>query len=216
MNSKAKWFFGILGSLVLGALGSGLWNGVFSPIFSALGRLTMSLLTLGYSSARDGVYEQAAKGLYEKPSVMVLEAVTMIIIIAPILAYIKGRNILKRRDSREEFRRKPAEEQRKLVEELDVKLLKLGRLLFWTTAISVCASTILIIQIIFIGYTNTVIGRFSQEIAIITPDITEQQRQVYQSRFASMKTRAEFVSLLQEVNKTAEAHGKPKSGFIPW
>jgi hypothetical protein len=66
------------------------------------------------------------------------------------------------------------------------------------------------------GYTNEVIGRFNQEILIITPDITEQQRQVYQSRFASMKTRAEFVSLFQEVNKTAAAHGKPQSGFIPW
>jgi hypothetical protein len=130
MNSKAKWVFGILGSLVLGALGSGLWNGVFSPVFSALGRLTMSLLTLGYSSAKDGIYEKAAKGLYEESSFIVFGTVTMLIISALFVAFIKGRSILKRRDEREEFRRRPAEEQRKVDEELNVEFLKFGRVLF--------------------------------------------------------------------------------------
>jgi hypothetical protein len=61
-----------------------------------------------------------------------------------------------------------------------------------------------------------VISRFNQEIVIVSPYITEQQRQIFQSRFASMKTRAEFVTLFDEINKIAEQNGKPKSDFTPW
>ena len=168
----------------------------------------MSLLTLGYSSARDGIYEQAAKGLYEKPSILIMLMIPAALIGAPIITYLAARMAMKRISEERKDKRTS--------EEIKSEMERKMRRLFWLTTGSVCLSTVLGVQLFFMGYSNAVVGRFNQELAIITPDITEQQRQIFQARFASMKTRTEFVSMFEEINKIAEAHGKHKSNFIPW
>jgi len=130
--------------------------------------------------------------------------------------YLLARAKASSREGGEGLLKKTAEELKEELNELKQQLKKTMRLMVWLCAVSVCLSAIINVQVLFMAYSNSVISRFNQELTIITPDITEQQRQIYQSRFASMKTRAEFVSLFDEINKIAEAHGKPKSNFIPW
>jgi hypothetical protein len=218
MNTKLKWTLGIAGSLVVGALGSGLWNGVFSPIFTATGHFGLSLITLGYSSTRDLVYERAAVGMHEEASVLGLVFLVSFSSGLPIVLYLPIRRAIKKIFKKDEERseNKNVAEQKKEIERFKRKALLLARTSFWATIVSVCLGTIIFVQILLLSYTNQIIAHYNQELAIITPDITEQQRQIYQARFASMKTRQDFVSLFEEINKTAESHGKPQSTFIPW
>ncbi|MGA9876051.1 MAG: hypothetical protein WBQ21_09595 [Solirubrobacteraceae bacterium] len=116
MNKKGKWIIGISGSLVIGALGSGLWNGVFSPIFIFFGRGLMSLLTVFYSSERDDVYDRAAVGLHELSSNLILMIFGVLFLFFPIALYLtfffafsrqkKRRKLNKRREGRKNKKRK--------------------------------------------------------------------------------------------------------------
>jgi hypothetical protein len=205
MNKKGKWILGIFGSLVIGALGSGLWNGVFSPVLTTIGRGLMSLLTLVYSSERDDVYDRAAVGLHELPSNLMLMMVGGIMLTAPVFTYL----IFSKQKSSENLATKTKEE-------LKEKIKQNKRQIFWLLTTSFCLSAFLFMLLLFLAYSNTVISRFNQELAIVSPYITEQQHQIFQSRFASMKTRAEFVKLFDELNKIAEENSKPRSEFTPW
>ena len=180
----------------------------------------MSLLTLGYSSARDGVYERAARGFYEKPSLLLLSMLAMALPLVFIFVYLIQKWSIKWQKEKKEFQEKledkTEEELKAELQKAEERLKKSMRQLLWCSSTGVFFAAIVNVQIIFLDYSNSVISRFNQELTIITPDITEQQRQIYQSRFASMKTRVEFVSLFEEINKTAEQHGKRKSDFIPW
>lgn len=60
MNKKT--ILGVVGVIVLGALGSALWD--FSkPVLSSLIASIANLSTLGFESLRDGFYEKAARSL---------------------------------------------------------------------------------------------------------------------------------------------------------
>jgi hypothetical protein len=95
MALKWKWIAGILGTLVLGALGSGLWNVLFAPLGSLIVKAALSLVTLGISSARDQVYATAARGYAERPSVMLLLFFGTAVLVVPLGAFV-GELVLSR------------------------------------------------------------------------------------------------------------------------
>ena len=58
---KENWIFSVLSALVIGALGSGLWDVAFKPVFKKIGEFLFFVLTLGVSIAKDSIYKEAAK-----------------------------------------------------------------------------------------------------------------------------------------------------------
>ncbi|MGB8479205.1 MAG: hypothetical protein WCE63_10225 [Acidobacteriaceae bacterium] len=61
-----------IGSLILGALGSGLWELALKPGGQWIAKAILTVATLGSISLKDGVYRQAAKGLHEEAALDVL------------------------------------------------------------------------------------------------------------------------------------------------
>jgi hypothetical protein len=103
---------GISGSLLIGALGSGLWNGVFSPIFTFIGRGLMSLLTLFYSSERDDVYDRTAVGLHELSSNLMLMIFGFLFLLFPIFLYLTFFSIFSRQ---KKYESKTNEEREEII-----------------------------------------------------------------------------------------------------
>src|SRR5260370_42092512 len=62
MSRPLKWTLGILGTILLGALGSGFWDLCLRTTFIAIGHGLPTLITLGISSVRDSFYVEIAKG----------------------------------------------------------------------------------------------------------------------------------------------------------
>src|SRR5437868_15179640 len=62
MSTRVKWIVGIIGTIVLGALGSGLWDLCLRDFFVWSGHGILTLITLGIGSVRDSVYFEIAKG----------------------------------------------------------------------------------------------------------------------------------------------------------
>ncbi len=59
VNRLSVW---IVVTIVLGALGSGLWELVVRPVYAFVSTIALNVITLGLDSLRNGLYEEAAKG----------------------------------------------------------------------------------------------------------------------------------------------------------
>jgi hypothetical protein len=60
----------VVGALVLGALGSGLWELLFKPLLAWITTLFLNIATLGINSLRDDLYAEIAKGIYDRSGLL--------------------------------------------------------------------------------------------------------------------------------------------------
>src|SRR5262245_16986182 len=67
-----KWTGWLVGWLVLGALGSGLWQRLGDPIYVSLRDGGLNLATLGLTTLKDSLYTSVALGLHERASTQLL------------------------------------------------------------------------------------------------------------------------------------------------
>jgi hypothetical protein len=72
----SKWPFALLGTILLGAIGSGVWDLVFKPSFSWLAEALLNIATLGLTTIRDQMYAGIAKGTYERAAVYIFAMLT--------------------------------------------------------------------------------------------------------------------------------------------
>lgn len=200
MSTRNKWVLGGIGTVVLGALGSGLWSTVFEPLGTAALKALLSIVTLGIAAAKDSVYREAAFGLAERPSVLILvflaSALVAIVVVAFLVVMIPSRPA--ERPDRASFDR-----QRRRFR----KVLMAGNL-FATSAV--------VVQILLAAYTSSVVAHFHQSLAIITPYISADQLMLYKARFAKVRSRKDFVQLYGELQSIAKINGEKVSEFSPW
>jgi len=205
MANKKKFVFTIGSALILGAFGSGLWSDIFSPMTSMAGHWLLTLYTLGMESARDSIYKRASLGFYERPSATVLFAFGVAILYFAI--GISSLTFFYATLKRWVLEKKNAESMR-------VKILR--RFNKWMSIVLIFTASFLFVQISLMVYADTVIARFNQTLAIVSPYISADQHTIFLARFASIKTRNDFISLFEELNKIAEKNGQARSEFHPW
>ena len=73
-----KWALGVVGTLLLSALGSGVWQSLLGPAIHASSRWVLDLASLGLTSYKNGVYEQIAADNQSRATVETLYLTTMI------------------------------------------------------------------------------------------------------------------------------------------
>lgn len=71
-NKKVKLIIGILGTIILGAIGSGLWDLALEPALTWCGRTFFTIATLGLSQLRNEIYIDIAKGFHEALSILLV------------------------------------------------------------------------------------------------------------------------------------------------
>ena len=76
-KNAAKWALGILGTIILGALGSGVWQWLLGPAIHAITRWTLDVASLGMRSYKDGVYQAVAIDSQSRMGAETLFIVTM-------------------------------------------------------------------------------------------------------------------------------------------
>lgn len=68
---------GLTATILLGALGSGLWELALKPLGRWLGKSLLTVATLGSNSVRDDIYREAAKGIHEASSLQLFWLVVL-------------------------------------------------------------------------------------------------------------------------------------------
>jgi hypothetical protein len=177
----------LAGTLLLGALGSGLWEAAVKPSMLWFGTLMLDVATLGLSSLRDGMYLDVAKGTYERAGVMLLAMATGILcgfLTAPIAV---GR-ILRKRD--EDGRPNSA----------TARILSKN----WLLATFALAFTMIFFVSFFrISYIVRASNYADQLARVTAPYVSERDRLMIQSELAQVETREDYVRLVYKLRKIA-------------
>lgn len=66
------WALSIIATIILGAIGSGLWDAALKPVSRRLGSALFTGITFGARRARDRIYRGAAMGHHELPSLYIM------------------------------------------------------------------------------------------------------------------------------------------------
>lgn len=148
--------------------------------------ILLDIATLGLTSLRDGLYEEVARGAYERAAekhyVIVLSIVSEAILAFSLMTFLKKKGTPAKKD-KEHNRR-------------------------FLAFFLLIAAVIFSLQLAQTIYANRAAAHMEQMQRLVAPYITQDQRLILASRFASMHTRKEYVDLLDEMSAIATANGK--------
>ena len=201
------WILSILVTILLGALGSGLWESVFKPLFYKMGKVLFTLLTFGLKRASDNVYKEAARGHHEFPSLIIL----MFIFVA-IFAFFFNSGVnfyfeLYSRDSSiEEALQKCVDKKNNEYEDC---IQEVTREKVWLPIrlLALCAifiSVVLLYRLMTIFRINLVITYYEQCLKICIPFLSAEEISKVEQRFALMESKEDYLKIIEKLGVVAE------------
>ncbi|MBK7142472.1 MAG: hypothetical protein IPH75_10365 [bacterium] len=203
MSSRAKWLFGILGAIIVGAIGSGIWDLLFKPLFSVVGRLLLSVGTFGISSISQSIYEDVAKGFRESPSLeveaMLMGTISGFILISLLGPWAKSKLV-------ERFAEKP-----------DSQNLSSGKAMIRSLTI-----VIIMIIVFFFGrllqatYVNMAIVHYNQSLRICRPYVNQEFELQIDSRFAAIESKSDYAAVIRSLDSVAASNNVALREFTIW
>jgi hypothetical protein len=215
----------VIGALILGALGSGLWELLFKPLLFWVSTLFLNIATLGINSLRDGLYVEIARG--HDPSGLLSFTLNIVVFasffvvlafLTPVTAWLTYSEILRRKNLVR------SESSRGQVSFFTLPNLLLPsqriRFLRWSAigigaaaALEVGLLAIILAREAFIA--NGVIYLHQSQRAI-APYLADDERRGLRSRAAQMKSRVDFDKLNGEILKVALANKVQLPEFAPF
>ncbi len=229
-----KWFLGLLGTILLGAIGSGVWQGLLGPALNLVRNLVLDLASLGFRSYKDSVYRQIALDNSNAANIETLYIVTVLYLIAAIavlLFYARALRTLTDKNQNLHSRilrdlgRKPtvAEEPGRPLEELETSVRNSGQSLRWSRRrLRVWAPLwILLIASHMVSwsrasYVDSALAHYHQALRIAAPYLESKELQEIQSRFAQIQSRQAYIDIVQRLTEVASQHQQAVPPFQPW
>lgn len=215
-SKKIKYALGLIGAILIGAIGSGIWVVALGPAFSFITEITISFLSLLFSSLENSIYESVAKGYSEESSSM---AVTLILYIFSLyLGYSIAVLIPKKSKEKKSELDKIGEELTDIKSDLDLdskkrldeienrlnlqrdKLRKIGRVVI---SFLVVFFVFIYIQSIVLKYKINKISNYEQKIKTVKPFISQNQYDLFNSSFAQIKNSSDYDKLINSIKVIA-------------
>ena len=198
--SSAKW---ILGTIILGALGSGLWELFFSDLLSWLGLFSLEIASDLIAGFRDTLYEQVSNGavfsLLKLPAM--LTAMIFVMMPTVLLIRIVVRHFVYNKKASED--REPSE----ITEELTRNNLKMS------------VASILVVVYIFAAfqylYTANAANFVEKSIDILAPHISEDKRLILQADYRSIKGAESYFAIYSELKHLEKKYSVTLPDFDP-
>lgn len=199
LNAKTLQF--VLVTVVLGAVGSGLWEWILKPFVMGLSEFGLNVATLGVHSFKNSLYKQVALGLHEVPSLRLYAAVFgslplfVLGIITGVIAAIR--------------KRKAGVE----ITTLDKSMGLMAKLLL---ILFILLAVFSVIQANQLSYINRAVTYFNQLLAIGSPFISEQDRLTYRSQFAQISSGEDYEKLTSTLKALCKEKGQKTPAFSVW
>jgi hypothetical protein len=208
-KASARWKSGAIGTLVLGAIGSALWDVGLKPMFSVFRNLILTLTSLGIDSVRNSAYVEAARGFHEHASTDWL-VYFWALAIGFWLAVTTG-----------EFKRPTVASRRTALSREDHASVQARK-----ARLTILARVLGVVTLLFMGvllgitlrntYSTTATAYFEQLHSVIAPTLTEGQRLSLRSRYSQIRSRAEYIALTNEMAAIARRNRMHVPSFTPW
>lgn len=205
--TKKQIFSFIAAALIIPAF----WEYIGKP---GLEYLFKGFLVLGnflHSTVRDAVYQEIAKGLYERETVLLA---SLFFILPTVYILIRTIEITSRRRER-------LIEKNKNLKELKVNnpdafekhLIKTRNSLILIAVLLVLMSAFPVAQL---QYKSNAISRFNQALRICRPYLTEEEYTKIESEFSSIENSQDYLRLYRQLESLAKTNGKKLPEFWIW
>lgn len=240
MNIK-KVVLGLAGALLIGGLGNGVWEYVLEPMLAWSLHGILNIATLGVQSFKDALYREVAKGFHEESSLVLAITFNYLIAGTVVFALLQMKQRAKKilgeieetsneLDELEKELVNPKEEKSKSIESLKERISKSraknselvprARLIHKTTyGLFVCGVAFyawLLIGAVKDRYINSAIVHYEQSIAIVTPCVSTYELSVFNSRFARVASKNDYVALMDDVAKVGRRGNLNLAQFNIW
>lgn len=200
MNTRTKWLVGIFGTIVLGALGSGLWQIILGPLVYKIGRIFLGLLSLIFVTLNNNIFQEIAKGFHESHSLFLLELAVGGLAGILISLIVLNSNL----------RRK--ERANKLVP----GILDSKRAYYIWILASIFSLSFLLGGLFIAAYENLYITRFEQILTICSPYISQNETSKFHSQFAQIKSKIDYENIVSSLENIAKSNNLSLPKIIFW
>lgn len=188
VSKLLKVALGIVATIFLGAIGSGVWERFLGPALDWLTKVSVGAFAWGHTSYRDSIYANAAKGFHEAHS---LALYTVVLGLLP-LAYL----LLLRRHPTERLPPGSTTSTREFVR---------SRKGYWfIAALTAVVFVMVSFSALRLRHINETITYSLATFEIVRPYVGEDRYKQYRSRYFSMKTASEFDAIHSEIRQIAQ------------
>jgi hypothetical protein len=206
-NRAAKWVLGLLGAILVGAIGSGVWQGLLGPALRGAGIALLNLVALGFKSYKDSVYQQVAVDSPSRGAMELYFLLNFIVLFA--LGFVMGALSRMWRDSVRGSRRPPEDETSSSAK----RMLVFSYVVFVIFGVVAVFCTINSAKV---NYINSALLNYHQALRVVSPYLNEQERLTVESQFAQIRTRQDYVDILDKLDRVAQEHGQKAPQFQAW
>lgn len=239
MNFKKKAILGVIGALIIGGLGNGVWEYVLEPAFTWSLTGILNIATLGIQSFKDELYREVAKGFHEESSLSLANSlyywVGYGVAFGLFLFTRKTKGLVfsiaaanKEIDELEAIADGNSESNGP--EDLHVRISNLRARtqkqapkaeLLHKTAYLLFAFGIAFFAWMIIGcakdrYINTAIVHYEQSLAIVAPLATDKELATLNSRFARIASKDDYETLISDIAHVGDRGGLKLPDFKVW
>lgn len=191
-----KWFAVAISTILLGALGSGLWERVFSGFFDNIYRLAVELVANIYSGYLDIIYQEAAR---DTPDIYLKKIAFQIFIIVSVYLIFSG---LKNR-------KWSSSVVNKKIEDL------LNGMYLWAIIIGFYILIISFFSISTFSYSSEVKSYAFHSMEILRPYVGENKYLYLKSQYYQIHSEADFLDFNEALKEESKAHSVTIPNFKP-
>ena len=215
---------GIVATIVLGAIGSGVWELAGRSATQWVGRAILTGVTLGSSAIRDSVYREAARGFHEAASLYIVGLISALVsgFWGVTAGYWTASRLRPDTDDIEAIAAVEDPQQRMIMLNASIATSKAAvKSAKRKLAIAVSVGLFVIGAMQFINYlklsqANEALTYYNQAFKICSPYMGDQDAKLVSSRFAAMQGRADYVTIVAYLGNVASSNGRKLPSYSPW
>jgi hypothetical protein len=190
---------GIFATIVLGAIGSGLWERFLGPFLDWLTRQTIGAFAWGHTSYRDSIYENAAKGFHEVHSLALYMTFLGLLPIAYLFL----------------LQRHPTERRPEGTQSPMREFIRSRKGYWFIFALTMAVFVAVTFSALRLRHINETITYSLSTFEIVRPYVGEREYTKYRSRFFAIRTASEFDALHAEVVAVAKTNNVRLPDYTP-
>jgi hypothetical protein len=215
-----KHWWKVVGAILVGAVGSGVWETLVKPFLLLVSNALLTISTLGLQVLVDDVYLEIARGLHEDASVQLLVLMLTLIPLALLDRVIALRHVIEKAKAREALRvlpsqmtgTPPADGNAQSTERIAIAQAVRRGLIVLSVGLCTFAT---FMQVRFL-YVNRAIVYFKQSSDVAAPFLSDTEEEVVRATFVSIRSREDFVQLTNMLDGVIKKNGKTPPKFTLW
>lgn len=228
LPAKTKLIGGVVSAIVIGAVGSGVWQYIMEPAIFTSSRAILELATLGVESFKDDLYREIAKGFHEKASNALYFEFNLLygfaLIAFPLFLAIEAKKLVDRKSAMiNKLQQIGAEEDKNspTIGELRESLLNIRpeRALKFIYVLVVVGLVVLSAQFVVSKrdrYVSSAVTHYFQLKRIVSPYIGQNEMNVLESRFGQVQSAKDYKAVISKMRNIAKQNSANLPEFEIW